>query len=241
MIRHLARLGALALAAALAFPASPAAADDEARPDRDTYAAALEAAYKDNLASLGATEKELRKFGDCIVEATYTGMSAEATSAIADDNYDYQLTDDDANLFFEATNSCLEDAGIADLMVEDSATQNAKGTTSPDGTDAASGADDETAEAGESAQSGSESGDAANSAVADRTDAASGADDETAQTQSEAGSPSALTRMPIAIGLFVAAILLAAGGLVLVNRPRMAASRAARTKATDTDLDGLLE
>ena len=206
MIRHLARLGALALAAALAFPASPAAADDEARPDRDTYAAALEAAYKDNLASLGATEKELRKFGDCIVEATYTGMSAEATSAIADDNYDYQLTDDDANLFFEATNSCLEDAGIADLMVEDSATQNAKGTTSPDG-----------------------------------TDAASGADDETAQTQSEAGSPSALTRMPIAIGLFVAAILLAAGGLVLVNRPRMAASRAARTKATDTDLDGLLE
>lgn len=199
MKRSAALFGACSLSLGLVFgAAAPAAFADDARPAREDYASALDTAYRGNLMDMGAKDSDIDAFGDCVVTATYDKMSAEAVAAIANDDFDYQLQDTDATVFLEATESCLESAGLSELAASS-------------GQDAAGGA-----------EGSSEAQDSSGAATQEEMDKAA---ESAASAEDEPAAPadsSASWRLPLVMGLFVVAILALSGYLVLTNRAKAA-------------------
>lgn len=193
------------LASSLAF-LSPAFAEED-RPPREAYTEALVAAYEENLLALGATQAQSDEFGECVLEGTYEQMSVEAVRAIAAEDMDYALDDEDADIFLEATEVCLEQSELADLVLEDAGVD----TSEFDGADStAAGAEGGEASGLSARSEGEEAG---------NLDASSAASPESANTEAS-DSPS--WRLPAAAGLILLSLIGAAAYLVVANRARAA-------------------
>lgn len=212
MKRLLALIGAYILALTCTLTLSPAHADGE-RPDREEYAAALDATYRPNLMDMGADDSAIDTFGTCIVEATYTQMTPEALTAITHDDLDYELAEADATIFLDATETCLDSAGLSQLAAD------------ADG-DTQATSESDTSSLSETGGGPQEDLDATAQALQS---------DEPANTDT---SPS--WRFPLITSLSVVLILALSGYLVLTNRAKAAHRRTALDKSETSTISDIL-
>ena len=237
MKRTAALFGACALSLGLVLGAgTPAAYAEDKKPSREDFAAALDTAYRGSLMDMGAKDSDIDAFGDCIVKATYDKMSPAALTAIANDDMDYQLEDADANIFLESTQSCLEATGLGQLQAAEDNKDSQEGDTAAD----PAGKPDSSTESQAQGDGQGKAQDSTASGAATQEEmekaAASAAESEAPAKTDKSAS----WRLPLAMGLFVLAILALSGYLVLTNRAKAARTRAGLKEAEDAKVSDIL-